>query len=145
MDKIFSQLTDLVLGAVPTMVILVFLYVFLRIVFFGPLEKLLKERHDATEGRQKEAQKSIAAAEAKAAEYTAAFEQARAGTLRAREAARQDALQARAALVAKTRAAAAERIQAVGAGIESDVSEARQQLGRDSQQLAESITEAILR
>jgi F-type H+-transporting ATPase subunit b len=145
MDKIFNQLIDLVLGAVPTMVILVFLYVFLRLVFFGPLQKLLKERHDATEGRQKEAQKSIAAAEAKAAEYTAAFEQARAATLRARESARNDALQARALLVANRRAKAAEHIQAACASIESDVNTAREQLGRDSQQLAESITEAILR
>jgi F-type H+-transporting ATPase subunit b len=145
MDKILSQLTDLVMGALPTMVILVFLYVFLRIVFFGPLQKLLKERHDATEGRQKEAQKSIAAAEAKAADYTAAFEQARAATLRAREAAREAALQARAALVEKTRATAGERIKAGLAVIESDVTTAREQLGRDSQQLAESITEAILR
>ena len=145
MDKILNQLIDLVLGAVPTMVILVFLYLFLRVVFFGPLEKLLKERHAATEGRQQEAQKSIAAAEAKAGEYTAAFEEARAATLRAREAARQEALQARAALVAKSRAAAAERVQGALAGIESDVTTAREQLGRDSQQLAESITEAILR
>jgi F-type H+-transporting ATPase subunit b len=144
MEKTFNQLIDLVLGAVPTMVILVILYVFLRIVFFGPLQKLLKERHDATEGRQKEAAKSIAAAESKAGEYTAAFEQARAATLRAREAARQEALQARAALVATSRAAAAERIQAALTGIESDVTVAREQLGRDSEQLAESITEAIL-
>lgn len=145
MDKIFHQLTDLVLGAVPTMVILVFLYVFLRVVFFGPLEKLLKERHAATEGRQQEAKKSVAAAEAKAGEYTAAFEQARAVVLRAREAARQEALQARAALVAKSKAAAAERIQGAQAGIESDVAVAREQLGRDGQALAESITGAILR
>ena len=144
MEKTFNQLIDLVLGAVPTMVILVILYVFLRIVFFGPLQKLLKERHDATEGRQKEAAKSIAAAESKAGEYTAAFEQARAATLRAREAARQEALQARAVLVATSRAAAAERIQAALIGIESDVNVAREQLGRDSEQLAESITEAIL-
>jgi F-type H+-transporting ATPase subunit b len=145
MDKIFNQLTDLVLGAVPTMVILVFLYVFLRIVFFGPLQKLLQERHDATEGRQKEAAKSIAAAESKAAEYAAAFEQARAATVKAREAAREAALHARAELVAKTRATAGERIQGARAAIDSDVTAAREQLGRDSAQLADSITEAILR
>lgn len=145
MDKIFHQLTDLVLGAVPTMVILVFLYVFLRIVFFGPLGKMLKERHDATEGRQKEAQKSIAAAAAKAGEYTAAFEQARAELLRGREAARKEALQARAELVAKTRTAAVERIRDAVAGIESDVAVAREQLGGQSEALAESITGAILR
>jgi F-type H+-transporting ATPase subunit b len=145
MDKIFHQLTDLVLGAVPTMVILVFLYVFLRIVFFGPLGKLLKERHDATEGRQKEAQKSIAAAEAKAKEYTAAFEQARGELLRGREAARKEALDARAELVTKSRAAAAERIKSAVAVIESDVAVAREQLGGQSDALAESITGAILR
>src|SRR5258708_4864320 len=101
MDKILGQLTDLVLGAVPTMVILVFLYVFLRGVFFGPLEKILKQRHDATEGGQQQAQRSIAAADAKAGEYAAAFEQARAEIHRARETARQEALKARATLVEK--------------------------------------------
>jgi F-type H+-transporting ATPase subunit b len=145
MDKIFHQLTDLMLGAVPTMVIVVLLYVFLRIVFFNPLEKILKERHAATEGGQQEAQKSIAAAAAKAGEYTAAFEKARAEVLRAREVARQEALQARAKLVAASQAAASERIQAARTVIESDVAVAREQLGRDSQALAESITGAILR
>src|SRR5436190_22163450 len=109
MDKILGQLTDLVLGAVPTMVILVFLYVFLRGIFFGPLNKILKERHNATEGSQHQAQKSIAAAEAKAGEYAAAFDQARAEVHRAREVARQEALKARAALVERNRATAAQR------------------------------------
>ena len=111
MDKIAAQLTDLILGAVPTMVILVVLYIFLKAIFFNPLEKLLKERHAATEGSQHEARKSVAAAEAKAAEYAAALERARADVHRNREAARQEALKARAELVDKNRAAAKARTE----------------------------------
>src|SRR5579871_6675783 len=121
MDKIAAQLTDLILGAVPTMVILVVLYIFLKAIFFNPLEKLLKERHAATEGSQHEARKSVAAAEAKAAEYAAALERARADVHRNREAARQEALKARAELVDKNRAAAKARIESARSGIESDV------------------------
>jgi F-type H+-transporting ATPase subunit b len=145
MDKILGQLIDLLLGAVPTMVILVFLYAFLRIVFFNPLDKLLKERHDATEGREAEAQRSIAAAEAKAREYDRAFETARGEIVKMREGTRQAAVAARAAMVEKARAAAAEKLGAAHNAIDADVMAARTQLGSQSQQLAESITEAILR
>ncbi|SRR6266404_3945436 len=145
MDKMLHQLADLVLGAVPTMVILVFLYVFLKAIFFNPLEKILKDRHAATEGSQEKAKLSIAAAEAKAGEYAAALESARAEMLRAREAARQAALKARAELVEKARAASRERIQAAKGGIESDVAAARGALGEQSRAIADSITRAILR
>ena len=43
--EIANKLLELVLGAVPTFLILLGLYAFLRVVFFGPLEKLLEERH----------------------------------------------------------------------------------------------------
>src|SRR5437763_15229445 len=121
MDSILKQLTDLALGAIPTMAILVFLYVFLQAVFFKPLGKILKERHDATEGSQQQAKLSIEAAERKAAEYSAALDNARSEVHRAREAARQKALAARAELVTKTRETATARIQAARKSIESDV------------------------
>jgi F-type H+-transporting ATPase subunit b len=145
MDKMLHQLGDLALGAVPTMVILVFLYVFLKAVFFNPLLKILKDRHAATEGSQKQAASSIAAAEAKAAEYAAKLEQARIEINRSREAARQQTLAARATLVEQTRAAARARIDAGKQTIQADVAAAREGLGASSRELADSITRMILR
>ena len=133
------------LGALPTFLIVLGLYAFLRVVFFGPLEKVLKERHAATEGARESAGRSMAAAEAKAAEYAAALDQARTDIYRAREAERQKAREAHAALAAKTRAQAAERIRGAQEGIDSDVSAARASLREDSRNLAESIAKRILR
>jgi F-type H+-transporting ATPase subunit b len=145
MDKMLHQLGDLALGAVPTMVILVFLYLFLKAVFFTPLGKVLKDRHDATEGSQKRANDSIAAAEAKAAEYASKLEQARVEINRSREAARQQALAVRATLVEQTRAAARTRTAAGKQAIQADAAIAREGLAASSRELAESITRTILR
>lgn len=145
MQEIAHKLLELVLGAVPTFLILLGLYAFLRVVFFGPLEEVLEKRHAATEGAREAAGRSMTAAEAKAAEYAAALDQARAEIYRAREAERQKTLEVRAALVEKTRGQAAEKIRGAREGIDADVAAARTKLREDSRSLAESIARRILR
>lgn len=145
MEKIVHQLVELLLGAVPTFLIVLVLFVFLRIVFFGPLKKVLAERHSRTGGAKEAAAKSMAAAEGKASEYSTALEQARAEVYRQREADRQRALGARADLVAKTRASAEQKIAQARQEVEAETAAARESLKQESQRLAESITRMILR
>ena len=145
MQEIANKLAELLLGAVPTFFIVLGLYGFLRVIFFGPMEKILKERHAATAGAQQAAAGSIATAEAKAAEYASALDQARAEIFRSREAERQKTLQARAALVEKTKAAAAERIRTARAEMDADLEAARTGLRAQTQELAESIIRTVLR
>lgn len=145
MEKIVHQLVELLLGAVPTFLIVLVLFVFLRIVFFGPLKKVLAERHARTGGAKDAAAASMAAAETKASEYSKALEQARAEVYRQRESDRQKALAARADLVAKTRATAEQKVAQARKEVEAETTTARDSLKQESQRLAESITRMILK
>ena len=145
MEETVRKLLELLRGAVPTFLIVLALYAFLRLVFFRPLEKVLEERHAATDGAQQAAERNMAAAEAKTAEYAAALEQARSEIYRAQEGERQQTLEERAALVERARAQAAERIRAAREEIRTDVAAARERLRQEGRALAESIALAILR
>jgi len=145
MEKIAQQLAELLIGAVPTFLIVLLLSFFLRAVFFSPLKKVLAERHARTGGAKEAAAQSLAAAEKKTAEYTTAVEQARAEVYRQREADRQKALTARAEQVARSRAAAEERVAQARKDLEAEVATAREFLKTESQGLAESIVRTVLR
>ena len=53
MDPTLKQLGDLLLRAVPTMFFLVFLTLYLKYVFFRPLERILDKRNEETEGARR--------------------------------------------------------------------------------------------
>src|SRR6185295_5051195 len=77
MDAILQQLGELLLKAIPTFLLVVFLNYYLKAVFFRPLEKVLQRRYEATEGARKLAAESLERAAAKTAEYEAAIRGAR--------------------------------------------------------------------
>src|SRR3954453_13202883 len=77
MDVILNQLGELVLKAAPTFILVVLLQFYLKRIFFKPLEEVLHQRYEATEGARKAAEDSLARASAKAAEYQAALRAAR--------------------------------------------------------------------
>jgi len=72
MDATLHALGGILLRAIPTFLLVVFLQVYLKMMFFKPLEKVLKQRYDATEGARKLAEQSLERASAKTAEYEAA-------------------------------------------------------------------------
>jgi hypothetical protein len=55
MDKTLHQLGGILLNGIPTFVLVLLLNVYLRIVFFKPLEKTLAERYNMTDGARKAA------------------------------------------------------------------------------------------
>src|SRR5687767_5313499 len=77
MESTLAALGGILLKALPTFFLFIFLHLYLRFVFFKPLEKVLKARYDATEGARKLAEASLAKAAEKAAEYEAALRAAR--------------------------------------------------------------------
>ena len=73
MEETLRQLGGILLRAVPTFIFVVLLHLYLKYIFFKPLERVLRERYDATEGARKLAEESIARAAQKADEYEAAI------------------------------------------------------------------------
>ena len=84
-DQLLRQLSELVLGSVPTMIIFLILVLAYRFVLYGPLMRTLDDRRDRTLGAIERAHAAIAAADAKSQEYEAKLRAARAEIFHQRE------------------------------------------------------------
>lgn len=145
MDEILRQLGQLLLKAVPTFILVVLLQFYLKRVFFKPLEKVLHERYEATEGAKKAAEDSLARAAAKAAEYEAAIRAARTEVYQAQEQIHRELQEREAAQIAEARQRADAAIKAARADLEKDVEAAKASLRAQSEALADQIADSILR
>jgi F-type H+-transporting ATPase subunit b len=145
MEDTLRQLGGLVLGAIPTIVLFVALYVAYRFLVHHPLERVLDERRSRTEGAAERARADVAAAEARISEYEQRLREARLAIFRAQEARRQQALQARAAALAEARQMAQAQVHAARAGLEQDMSGARSGLQAEAERLANEIVRIILK
>ena len=145
MDVILHQLGQLLLKAVPTFILVVLLQFYLKRVFFKPLEKILKQRYDATEGAKKAAEESLQRAAAKAAEYEAAMRAARTDVYQSQEQFHRELQEREAAQILEARQRADATIQAARADLQKDVEAAKESLRADSEALANRIADTILR
>ena len=145
MDPLLKQVGDLLLGAVPTVVIFLLLYAVYTSLVGNPLRRTLDERRKRTEGAVLKSHADIAAAEAKTQEYEQRLREARLVIFKAQEVRRQAAQKARAAAVAEARERAQQQIREARAAITADVAAARQGLQAESESLASEIIRTILK
>jgi len=101
---ILHQLGELFLQAVPTALIILVFYGLLRVLFFGPLLKVMVEREARTTGARKAAESAQAAADEKVKQYQEALRGARAKVYGEQEAARKKLLDERAGKLKDARA-----------------------------------------
>lgn len=144
MQQMLKQLGELLLGSVPTALMLMFLWAMYSLLVHKPLAKVLAERRAKTEGAVEKARADVAAAEARTAQYEERLRQARAAIFKSQEARRKSALDARTAAVAAARAKAQEQIQEAKAAIEQDKIAAQGNLQAESARLATKIIEHVL-
>lgn len=144
MDQTLQQLGELLLGAVPTVILLALLYALYTGIVHKPLRRVLDERRSKTEGAIEKSRADIAAAEARTSEYEQRLREARAAIFRSQEANRQAAMQARANAVNEARRKAQGQVQAAKADIESDRAAAEQGLQAEAASLAREIVRRVL-
>ena len=144
MDEILRQLGELALGAVPTMIIFIFLWVCYRFLVHKPLARVLAEREAKTTGAVKKAQSDIAAAEQKTSEYEQRIREARLSVYKAQESKRQQVLEARAKAIAETRETAHRMVQTARAELEKEASTAKAKLQAEGANLATEILRIVL-
>jgi len=142
--EILKQLGDLFLAAVPTAVFVFLFYLFLRWSFFGPIERVVRERGRRIEGARREAEELRKTAQEKSRAYQDALRKARAELFREQEAARRAALDERGASIRQARQRANEEIQAAKRRIHAEVEVARAELATSTTELAEKIARTIL-
>jgi F-type H+-transporting ATPase subunit b len=145
MDPLLRQVGELLLGAVPTAVLLLLLYAIYTALVGKPLKQALEQRRERTEGAVLKARADIAAAEAKTQEYEQRLREARLAIFKAQEARRRLAQKARAAAVAQARERAQQQIREARSAIEQDMIAARQSLQGESEHLASEIIRTILK
>lgn len=142
--EIVHQLGELLLEAVPTIVIVLLFYVFLRWAFFQPIQKAMAERGARIEGARAEAASVEAAARQELDSYHEALRRARAEIYAEAEAARQAALDNRSKLLKVMHGRAQEEVAAAKKRIAADLASAREEVERQTPALASDIARAIL-
>ncbi len=144
MEQTLQALTEILLKAIPTIIILVILHQFLKAVLFGPIDKMLKERDSLTHGARKAAEQSLANAERKTAEYEAQFKDARAVVYKEQEETRKKWLSDQTEQMARAKANADARLATAKKEILAETAAAKVELQQSSQTLADQIATSLL-
>ena len=144
MDQTLRQLGELLLGSIPTVILLALLYALYAAIVHKPLRRVLEERRSKTEGAVEKSRADIAAAEARTSEYEQRLREARATVFRAQEARRKAVLDARTAALNEARTKAQAQVQAAKADIQKDRDAAQSGLQKEVQALAAEIMRRVL-
>jgi F-type H+-transporting ATPase subunit b len=144
MQEIIQKVGELLLGSVPTLVLFIVLVLAYQFLVQGPLSKTLAERRARTTGAVEDANKAIAAAEAKTAEYGDKLRHARAEVFRAREQRLQQWSHERDSVLDNARKAAAQHLLEAKLGLEEEAASSRKTLMASADQLAEQVVRAVM-
>jgi F0F1-type ATP synthase membrane subunit b/b' len=141
---IAHQLGELLLEAVPAIIIVLLFYLFLRWAFFQPIQKAMTERAARIEGARTEAASVIEAARQETDKYHDALRRARAEVYAESDAVRQAALDNRAKLLKTMQARAQEEVAAAKKRIAAELASARADVESETPALASEIARSIL-
>ena len=145
MDATLNALAGILLKGLPTFILFLLLHLYLRRMFFSPIEKVLKQRHEATAGARKAAQDSLKAAEAKAVAFELKLDKVRATLAQEREATRVEWVARQAARVAEARTKTEAKIAEGKAEVLAQAAAARTTLSAETDRLADEIANSVLR
>jgi len=144
MEEIFQQIGALLLGALPTMLLFAVLVIAYQLLVQGPLTRVLDERRARTQGAMENAQKAIAQAEAKTAEYAEKIRQARAEIFKLREQKAKQRNAEREAALDSARKAAGAKVSEVRAEMDAETERAKQTIHGTAGELANQVVQAVL-
>jgi F-type H+-transporting ATPase subunit b len=144
MQGIGAQLVELLLQAVPTVLIILLFYFILQAIFFKPLLKVMAERDARSVGAQKAAETAQAAAAEKVRQYQEALKQARGQVYAEQEAARKKLLDERATQIKDARGKAGGEVNSAKQRIDAELAAARRDVEATVGQLAAEIARRIL-
>jgi F-type H+-transporting ATPase subunit b len=145
MDPTLQGLVDLLINAIPTIVLFVILIVYLQYVFFRPLAKILDERKRATEGVRAIAERAFADAERKTGEFEQAMHLARQELFKEHEAMRQGWLTEQADALSQARAEADRQLREAKAEMAQEAERVLAELSAQVERMSEQIVRSLLK
>jgi F-type H+-transporting ATPase subunit b len=144
MQEIIEQLGQLLIGAIPTAILFVVLVIAYQFLVQGPLTAVLAKRRALTEGAMEDARKSVAQAEAKAAEYAERLREARAEAFKVREQRVKQWNAERDAALDAARKATGMKVQQAKVELEEEAASARRAIQASIADLAGQAVRAVL-
>jgi F-type H+-transporting ATPase subunit b len=144
MDETFRQISELLLGSIPTIIFFLLLYGLYVGLVHKPLMRVLPERRARTQGAIEKARADIALAERRTAEYERQLRDARIAILKAQEARRALAAKTRDAALAQARTQSQAQVKQARAAIEQDKLAAQTTLDAEAGRLATEIIRIVL-
>ena len=135
----------LLLEALPTFIIVILLHFYLKATLYKPVDRVLAERHAATEGDRVKATEALRNAENKVVEYETKLREARGEIYREQETWRKQLVEQQNASLATAREENAKAIADAKRTIEAETSAARVTLASDAEALSEQIVATVRR
>jgi len=143
MDATLQALVALFIKAIPTIAIFLFLVIYLQVTYFKPIAKILKERHDKTEGVKGLAQRAFESADKRTSELERALQLARAEINQQHEQLRRQWAAEEADAISYARNRAEERLAAARVAIGKEVESAKSEMDMNVEALSTSIVESL--
>jgi F-type H+-transporting ATPase subunit b len=144
MEQTLQALGGILLKAIPTVLLLIFLHFYLKLMLFRPLERTLEERRELTEGARQAAAKSLEAADRKTRELEAKLHQARTQVYKEQEETRRRWLEDQAAQIAEARARMEAAVKEARHALKEEAAAARRRLLDTASELADQIVARTL-
>lgn len=145
MDATLRALGEILLNAVPTFLLVVILHFYLKRVFFRPMEKVLRERFEATEGARRLADQALARASERTSEYEAAIRAARSEIYQSQEQFYKQLQEKQTAQIAEAHHSAEASIHEAKTQLARDVEAAKAALAQASEAMADEIADRIVK
>jgi F-type H+-transporting ATPase subunit b len=144
MQEVIQQVGDLLLNSLPTLILFILLVLAYQFLVQKPLSRTLALRRGRTSGAVEEANKAIAAADAKADEYATRLRHARAEVFHVREQRLREWAQERDRQLDAARKKAQQHVLEARLALETEAAVARKTLVANADQLAEQVVRAVI-
>ena len=144
MSDLIHQLGDLLLGAVPVIIIVLIFFLVLRSLFFKPILGVMAQRQARTIGAQKEAEAAQAAAAERIKQYEEALRQAKAKVYLEQEAERKKLLDERTVFLKDARSKSSAEVSTAKERVAGDFQSAKKDIEATVPQLALEIARRVL-
>jgi F-type H+-transporting ATPase subunit b len=145
MDATLQALAALLFQSIPTIVFFIFLAVYLKYIFFKPMEKLLERRRKETEGVRDIAKQAFEEADKKTSEFDRAIQLARIEIAKENDVLRRRWLEEQAEIVANAREDAAKHIERAKVRTAHEIEQAKGEMDTSIDSLSTQIIETLVR
>jgi|SRR5579864_3250993 len=144
MNATLHDLGGILLKAIPTVVLLLIVHLYLKRMFFGPMRDVLAKRREATEGARKSAEALLAQASEKTAALEAALRKAREEIYQEQEEARRQWISEQSARLEEARRATRDLIHQAKLQLDAETASAKRDLTATTNALADQIAQTLL-